>query len=50
MLPNEAYYQKQEAGDLIFGHNKSHFDDLCALACIDPDYVRRKVKEELYQR
>ena len=40
-------YQKQEAADLIFGHNKSHFDDLCNLACIDPDYVRRKIKEDL---
>ena len=38
---NEAYYQKQEAADLIFGYNKLHFDDLCTLACIDPDYLRR---------
>ena len=44
------FYQKQEAEDLIFGYNKSHFDDLCTLACIDPDYVRRKIKEELYQK
>ena len=46
IIRDEVFYQREEAKDLVFGHNRAYFEELCSLAYINPEYIIRKLRED----